>query len=1056
MTVAQDFVTIVIPFTDDTAWSPLRMADVERVLYRLGNPAEVDIAKRLDGTGIIHFLSINVIAPEREGTAPHLLIEATVDGAAQDAVPAIAEALGDALLPALRIVTGVTDADAVPDLLRHHASSITSNPLRLPRQVIGLPFCGTPGVSVAAIRDNQRVVDAARDLIARECLRQPSADAQALLGHVAANLPSPEQAIVCQPQPELAFVDRPDAPWRDPALTSWGLATFWRIACYHRLLLLALLGVPYALLVALLRSGGAGLGTAFAAALVPALIAAGAVVGLFVWLLRRDELANTPIDTTPDPHAIAAMLARENEPGVVQNHMISVTRLRPAAIRRLSLSVAFKAVATLIGTQLMRPGFLSSIGTIHAARWVVLPGTRQLVFLSNFDGSWESYLEDFIKKASEGVSAVWSNAIGFPATRLLFMGGAADGDRMKRFARNSMQPTAFWYSAYPGLTCGAIRKHAMIVSGLRHAARMAPVPADAQAWLDLIGAVPRPAEALQYAEIQAIAFGGLRHHPRSRMIALDFGAPQATDVGNGHPYAHVQRWLADLHAHDLILFGDRPVPSLVANIAFSAAGLARLGLDAEVDGAAQGFPGVFASGMVSDGRRRALGDPEALQWSDASVHAVLLLYARPPADSSDAGADLAAKTAFDAEVARAEHFGLAVRASLDTGLTTFDAAKFAKDWRNSALPDTAAAPNKDDGADDQDNADGLTVEPFGFVDGVSQPQVRGFPGRNGAGDPIHAVEPGEFILGYTDNLGFYPPSPLVTRSLASIGMAPEVLLDAPAAHQPTSFCDFTGEVEPARDFGRNGSYLVIRQLDQDVAAFNQQLTDKADALARQHAVGNPHPGNLHRTREWIAAKLVGRWRDGSPLIEHPIQPVLDGGQTALASNGFALGSSDPQGQRCPFGAHIRRAFPRDSLSPGDPLGLAVTNRHRILRRGRPYRDAEGNPAGTLFMCLNADIERQFEFVQQTWIGSPTFHGLEGERDPFTMHVGTTPIAPGGDRLTIPGPAGGCVIDGLARHVTVRGGGYFFLPGRRALRFLGGQPWAEAQRNTPSAAPASAA
>ncbi|MFX5660650.1 hypothetical protein ABTE05_20005, partial [Acinetobacter baumannii] len=86
------------------------------------------------------------------------------------------------------------------------------------------------------------------------------------------------------------------------------------------------------------------------------------------------------------------------------------------------------------------------------------------------------------------------------------------------------------------------------------------------------------------------------------------------------------------------------------------------------------------------------------------------------------------------------------------------------------------------------------------------------------------------------------------------------------------------------------------------------------------------------------------------------------------------------------GAHIRRAFPRDSLSPGDALGLAVTNRHRLLRRGRPYRDAEGGAAGTLFMCLNADIERQFEFGQQTWLAAPGFHGLESERDPFALHA----------------------------------------------------------------------
>ena len=83
----------------------------------------------------------------------------------------------------------------------------------------------------------------------------------------------------------------------------------------------------------------------------------------------------------------------------------------------------------------MRKGHLGQMGSVHFARWLVPPGTRHFVFFSNYDGSWESYFEDFIIKAAQGVSAAWSSSKGFPETRFLLTRGAADGDRFKRFAR---------------------------------------------------------------------------------------------------------------------------------------------------------------------------------------------------------------------------------------------------------------------------------------------------------------------------------------------------------------------------------------------------------------------------------------------------------------------------------------------------------------------------------------------------------------------------------------------------------------------------------------------
>jgi cytochrome P450 len=123
--------------------------------------------------------------------------------------------------------------------------------------------------------------------------------------------------------------------------------------------------------------------------------------------------------------------ARENAPEYAQNHITAVTAMKPGAFRKLTLALSL----WIIGKEVQywfRPGFVLNMGTIHYARWFRLPGSEQMLFLANYDGSWLSYLEDFITKAHEGQSAVWSHGRGFPKTRLLVLGGAADGARFKR------------------------------------------------------------------------------------------------------------------------------------------------------------------------------------------------------------------------------------------------------------------------------------------------------------------------------------------------------------------------------------------------------------------------------------------------------------------------------------------------------------------------------------------------------------------------------------------------------------------------------------------------
>jgi Dyp-type peroxidase family len=173
---------------------------------------------------------------------------------------------------------------------------------------------------------------------------------------------------------------------------------------------------------------------------------------------------------------------------------------------------------------------------------------------------------------------------------------------------------------------------------------------------------------------------------------------------------------------------------------------------------------------------------------------------------------------------------------------------------------------------------------------------------------------------------------------------------------------------------------------------------------------------------------------------NPSDPDAAACLAAETENDFAFGSDDPQGLACPFGSHIRRTNPRDSKQPGDPAEQAITNRHRLLRRGRTYVKQLGEgktEKGLMFVSLCADLERQFEFVQQVWSNSSSFHGLTNEPDPI-FGTDTPDIEKGGScprNYTIPTPAGPIKLTGMQNHVTVKAGGYFFLPSRSALTWL---------------------
>ena len=265
---------------------------------------------------------------------------------------------------------------------------------------------------------------------------------------------------------------------------------------------------------------------------------------------------------------------------------------------------------------------------------------------------------------------------------------------------------------------------------------------------------------------------------------------------------------------------------------------------------------------------------------------------------------------------------------------------------------------------------------------------------------------GELVLGYRDGYGLYAARPLVAAERRSRRRC----------------CPPTSREAAPHDLGRNGSYLVLRQLEQDVSAFWRF----ADAAAGAERIG-------------LAAKMVGRWPSGAPLVLAP--DADDAGIDPGRSNGFRYHREDPLGRRCPVGSHVRRANPRDSLDPdpGSAGSLAVSNHHRLLRRGRSYgprlsieqalAGGDGERRGLYFMCLNTNVGRQFEFVQQTWVNSPKFAGALRRARPGGG-------GPGGAFSMPASPVRRRVAD-VPRFVTVRGGAYFLLPSLRAVRYLSG-------------------
>jgi hypothetical protein len=188
---------------------------------------------------------------------------------------------------------------------------------------------------------------------------------------------------------------------------------------------------------------------------------------LLLFLLRRNEHRDSSQDApATDNGAVREMLQRED--WVAQNHMGSIVLIRPGVLRsviiragHLGLGLVLRVVASA------RQGYLGSMRTVHFGHWAFLNNGSRLLFFSNFDHSWGSYLDDFIEKAHPGLTLAWGCGVGFPPTRFLILDGASHGRQFKNWALASRSVSRFWYSAYPDLTVDQIERNHRIADGLR-------------------------------------------------------------------------------------------------------------------------------------------------------------------------------------------------------------------------------------------------------------------------------------------------------------------------------------------------------------------------------------------------------------------------------------------------------------------------------------------------------------------------------------------------------------------------------------------------------------
>lgn len=439
-----------------------------------------------------------------------------------------------------------------------------------------------------------------------------------------------------------------------------------------------------------------------------------------------------------------------------------------------------------------------------------------------------------------------------------------------------------------------------------------------------------------------------------------------------------KKWLDTIS--NVITDGNHKPLKTCLNIAFSHAGLAALGMNKKN---LRAFSREFREGMDTDHRNRLLGD----LGTSGSENWILGGNRQKAKDLNASDADIHIMLmAFGANEGVLAEFCSEIEAGLE------------KHELSVVVP-----------------LEGKLLEDnkihIGFRDGISQPVVKG------TGKTAHEnnmVETGEFLMGYKNEYGVYPDAPLIDNEQGDVNLLPMDI-------------EGTG----LRNLGHNGSYLVYRKMEEEVDVFwkymNENTKKEDGSLDEEESIK-------------LASKMIGRWPNGSPIVKYP--EAMPSGISN--DNDFGYHADDKEGQKCPFGSHMRRNNPRDSFEDNSARhSLKLSKKHRIIRRGRSYGEplistpTNHKPEGKIglhFMCFNADIAGQFEFIQHTWSNFPRFENLYNDPDPITgvLDLGKdTPV----QNFTIQAqPVNKCVKD-LSQFVTVKGGVYLFFPSISAIKYI---------------------
>ncbi|RYZ03807.1 MAG: Dyp-type peroxidase [Myxococcales bacterium] len=955
---------------------PDRVEELRALLARLGEQTTARMQGQLVASAVelpferlrtVHYARLALIdrnpADRLDRVRPMLAFSTNFDGPEGEAQCAPARALDHHVEELVREATPALEA------LFEHCEGFRRGELRAylkeHRRGASTFYVGSSGRSRDQIlweAELRRRVDAALDAGGFES-SAPEEVREEVLKRLAAE---PAYAPFLDASGDLDLPPFPAQPDNEPLVAAW-LSRLVGLGVLVYLLTVVALWLFAPMPARFLQPDGWGYALRSASAVGLGLLLLGGFAGALYWRFRHLESTDPQFqpELSPKTHE-DFRFASAGENHFLQNQLTHVVRIKPGPLRWLLIRVVFYALQVL-ATLRYNKGQLGGIPSIHFARWVLIPG-RRVLFFSNFDSSWPSYLGDFIDQASSGLTAVWSNTELYPRTKNLLAAGSRDAARFLAWTRQNQLPTQVWYSAYPGLSIVSVNANTEIRRGL---SRIGRTEVDATTWLFRLRSVDRVRADHQYCErepplssteIQGIILHGYGHMPEARYVLLN--------VPESGPDPKLFDWLRHLKltsARDGSRAEDaRQTRGHLLNVAFSHDGLKALRVD---DTLCCRFATPFVQGSHDEYRARVNGDvgasaPDQWRWGGARtpVHVLLLIYAK------------------DAEsVTRSvEHYLNETQGFLEHVAT---------------LEGTTLPGRK---------------EHFGFRDGIAQPTVQG----SGRGElPDNTIAAGEILLGHRDGYGNVSQSPMSAAGFA---------------------------------FGHNGSYLVFRQLRQDVPAFWRYT-------AAQH--GDPVT---------IASKMVGRWPSGAPLVRHPesdpaISRFEDQNDFFFLSNDQ---DNDRYGARCPFGAHVRRMNPRDwQLGQNREESLKLSNLHRIIRRGRPYgkpltdsmtpESLQAEPAdspravqerGLQFLCFNTNIERQFEFVQQQWANNPNFAGLNGGPDPVLgMSRSAAQLGMDTASFVVQSDVKSGVVPrctGLQSFVRVVGSSYFFMPSLPAVKLLG--------------------